>query len=232
MLFAFAAMIFVATITTITTTIVEAVAASVRIATWKEVQVTIFFFITVASPVAIRHYDGPVWLMKCVGVALLAIAHHLSLAVHPFLVPPTPPPSQPTSLITHIRAFIIPVVVVIWTTIVLRCYGFMPGYPPIGDADLQSSFAVVFAVFFVYLVLFGGLIRNGYSRQWANAALIVTLLTITSSPFHPNPIVTIVSVVVYGLRPVYAVHIAAVAAAVVASKQVEKARVALVAKKD
>ena len=106
----------------------------------------------------------------------------------------------------------------------------MAGYAPIGDADLVASFTVVFTVFTGYLVLFGGLIRNECSRQYANLALITTLLSITASPFHPNPIVTIVSVVVYGLHPVYAVHIAAVAAAVVASKLVEKARVALVAK--
>lgn len=229
MLFAFVAMFFVAMIATITTTIVEAVAASVRIATWKEVRVTLFFVLTITASVAIKHFDGPMWLMKCVGVALLAIAQHFKLPVHPFLIPPVLPHTQPTSLVCHLRTFIVPFVVVIWTTIVLRCNGFMPGYPPLGDADRVSSFAVVFTVFTMYLVLFGGLIRNGYSRQWANMALITTLLSITVNPFHTNPIVPIVSTLVYGARPVYAVHIAAVAAAVIAAKLVEKVRVVLVA---
>ena len=234
MLIAFVAMFFVAIIATITTAIVNAVAEAVRVATWKEVRVILFFVLTVTAPVAIKHFDGPVWLMKCTGVALLALAQNFKLPVHPFLIPPVLPQTQPTSLVCHLRTFIVPFMVVIWATIVLRCYGFMPGYPPIGDADLVASFAVVFAVFTVYLVLFGGLIRNGYSRQWANLALIATLHLVAMNPFHPNPIVTIVSTLVYGLHPVYAVHIAAVAAAVIAAKLVERVRVAMVAqeKKD
>lgn len=204
----------------VSTIIVDAI----QRATLKELKVAVFFLMTLLSPLTIKYFGGAVWASKCMGVALLATAQYLLLPVHPFLFPPA------STFATHLRTFIVPGVVIGIVTIVLRCNGFMPGYPPLGDAGLVSSFAVVFAVFFPYLVLFGGLIRNGYSRQWANVALIATLLSITTSPFHPNPMVTIVSALVYGAHPVYAVHVAAVAAAVIASKLVERARVALVAK--
>jgi hypothetical protein len=106
----------------------------------------------------------------------------------------------------------------------------MPGYPPLGDANLVNAFAVVFTVFAGYLILFGCLIRNGYSRQWANIVLFVMLHFVDMNPFHPNPVITIVSVLVYGVRPVYAVHIVAVATATLASKFVGMARVAQVKK--
>lgn len=210
-------------IATITTSAIETVANAFHIVTRKEVKITFFFLLTILAPIAIKYMGGSVLASKATGVMLLAVAQHLMLPVHPFLFPPT------TTFLTHIRTFIVPVVIITIATVVLRCHGFMPGYPPIGDADLISSFAVVFAVFTVYLVLFGGLIRNGYSRQWANIALLATLHLVAMKPFHPNPLITIVSALVYGVRPVYAVHIAAVAMAVMASKLVERARVALVA---
>lgn len=224
MLFAFVAMLVVAMITTITFTIVNAVANAIHIATLKEVKIAIFFVLTIAFPIVIRYNDGPVIASKIGGVMLLAVAQYLCLPVHPFLVHPS------TTFVNHIRTFIVPFVIVIGTAIILRCHGFMPGYPPLGDTDLVISFTVVFTVFTVYLVLFGGLIRNGYSHQWANVALLATLHLIAMNPFHPNPIVTIVSALVYGACPVYAVHIAAVATAVLASKLVERVRIALVAK--
>jgi hypothetical protein len=100
MLIVFVAMIFVAIITTITTAIVNAEA--VRVASLK-----VTFFFVLADPVAIRRFDGPAWLMKYVGVTILALAHRQSLAVHPFLVPTTAPA---TALVNHLRTFVLPFV--------------------------------------------------------------------------------------------------------------------------
>lgn len=224
MLIVITAMLVVAIITTVTTAIVNAIVDGIRIATLKEVKVTLFFLLTITAPVAIRYFDGPVWAIKCTGVALLALAQNYKLAVHPFVVP------RDTTVVNHIRSFIVPFVVTAIATGSLYYHGFMPGYPPLGDADLVSSFVVVFSVFFTYLELFGGLIRSGYSTQLANVSLFTTLHFGEMNPFHPNPIVIIVSAMVYGLHPAYAVHLAAVGAAVVASKVVQKVRLMRVKK--
>lgn len=224
MIIAIAAMLVVAIITTVTTAIVNAVVDGIRIATIKKVKITLFFLLTVTTPVAIRYFDGPVWAIKCTGVALLALAQNYKLAVHPFIVP------RDTTLVNHLGTFIVPFVVVAMVTVVLRYHGFMPGYPPLGDADLVSAFVVVFSVFFTYLELIGGLIRSGYSTQLANIGLFTTLHFGEMNPFHPNPIVIIVSAMVYGAHPAYAVHLAAVGAAVLASKVVQKVRVLRVKK--
>jgi hypothetical protein len=202
----------------VTTAIVNCVAEAVRVSSTREIKVTIFFLLTVTSPVAIRCFAGTVELSKCTGVALLAVAQYLCIAVHPFLFPPG------TTFRDHLRKFIVPVVIVTIATVVLFCLGFMPGYPPLGDANLVSSFGCVFVVFFTYLEIGGCLKRNVCSSQWANLPLVVTLIFVPMHPFHPNPVITIMSVVVYGLHPVYAVHVAAVGAAVMASKVVQKVR--------
>jgi hypothetical protein len=200
----------------VTTAIVNGVAEATRVATWKEVKVTIFFLLTIIAPVAIRCYGGTVALSKATGVALLAVAQYLCIAVHPFLFPPG------TTFVDHLRKFIVPFVVVTIATVVLVFHDFMPGYPPLGDANLVSSFGCVFVIVFTYLEIGGCLKRNDYSSQWANLPLGVTLIFVPMHPFHPNPIIIIVSAMVYGAHPAYAVHLAAVGAAVLASKVVRR----------
>jgi hypothetical protein len=202
----------------VTTAIVNGVAEAIRVSSMKEVKMSIFFLLTIIAPVAIRYYGGTVALSKATGVALLAVAQYLCIAVHPFLFPPG------TTFVDHLQKFIVPVVVVTIATVVLVCLNFMPGYPPLGDANLVSSFGCVFVVVFTYLEIGGCLKRNDYSSQWANLPLVVTLIFVPMHPFHPNPIITIMSVVGYGAHVVYAVHLAAVGAAVMASKVVQKVR--------
>jgi hypothetical protein len=185
----------------------------------------LFFVLTISCPPVIRHLGGDSLTIKATGVLLLSLAHHLRLAVHPLL----PPPSS--SLRTHLSSFVPLSLTALATSYFLQGAGFAPGYPALPHASLTNAFLVVFSIFLVYLLLFADLIRKGYSRHWANLALLIVLHSIDVQPFHPNPVVTLVSAFANGAHAVYAVHVAAVAAAVIAARAIERVKVRAAASK-
>jgi hypothetical protein len=159
--------------------------------------------------------------VKACGVLLLSLAQHMRLPIHPLL----PPPSS--SLRAHLSSFVPLSLTALATSFFLQKVGegFATGYPPLPGASHINAFSVVFCIFFVYLLLTADLLRKGYSRHWANLALFITLYSIDVQPFHPNPVVTLVSAFTHGAHVVYALHVAAVAAAVVAARAVEAIKV-------
>jgi hypothetical protein len=159
--------------------------------------------------------DTVIVFTKACAVFILGISQHLRLPTHPLMPPPG------TSLRKHIVSFVPMAFTALATGFFLQGAGLKYGYPPIPGASLFNAFSVVFCILFVYLLFFADLIRKGYSRQWANVALFITLIAIDVQPFHPNPIVTLVSAAAHGAHWVYAVHVAAIAVAVAASRAVE-----------
>jgi len=100
--------------------------------------------------------------------------------------------------------------------------GYSPGYSVVPGTSLVSSFAVPFTVFASYLVLGASLVRNGWSRQWANVAFLAVLLVVDMHMWHPNPVITAVSIYTYGFHDVYALHILAIAVAVLVATWINK----------
>ena len=180
-----------------------------------------FVFTTCCCLPVISRVGGNAVTVKACGVLLLSLAQHMRLPIHPLL----PPPSS--SLRAHLSSFVPLSLTALATSFFLQKVGegFATGYPPLPGASHINAFSVVFCIFFVYLLLTADLLRKGYSRHWANLALFITLYSIDVQPFHPNPVVTLVSAFTHGAHVVYALHVAAVAAAVVAARAVEAIKV-------
>jgi hypothetical protein len=191
-------------------------------ATSSTVLTHIFFVLVLSCAPLIRVNLCPalsqgscVALSKACGVLILGLSQHLRLPTHPMLLPPG------TAWRAHISSFVPVFFTALATGFFLQGASLTYGYPASDNTSLFSAFTVVFCVLFVYLLLFADLIRKGYSRQWANVALAMTLICIDTHAFHLNPIVTLVSAVAYGASKVYAAHLAAIAAAVIAARAVE-----------
>jgi hypothetical protein len=184
----------------------------------------LFFVLVLSCPPLVAAHLCPVLgfgkascitLNKACGVFFLGLSQHLRLPTHPLLPPPG------TSLRAHIFSFVPIFFTAIATCFFLQGAKLSCGYAAIDDPSLVNAFLVVFCVLFVYIRLTADLTRKGYSRQWANVALIITLLCIDTQPFHLNPIITLVSAVAHGASSVYAAHMAAMAAAVAAARAAE-----------
>ena len=214
------------TLITLIIALIRAIASQiVAPVTILEVKMTLFFMLTVTIPVGVRHMEWSPAVSKASGIMLLAVAQYYRLAVHPLVVPP-----KGTTFVDHILTFVRPVTVVITTAFFLKGYGFMPGYPPIGEQTLVSSFMAMVLLFGSYLILFKALLRNGYTSQYANGALFAVIQWIPMNPLHPNPVVILVSACTYGAYWLYPVQVAGVAVGVLVSKLEDAVRVTLVAK--
>ncbi len=171
-------------------------------------------------PIANTTLGGTVFSNKLLSVALLALFQHLRVAVHPLL------PAPGTSLGAHISTF--PKIIFgmcIANTFLMKIAGFPIGYPALGT--VQEAFLVPYIVFVAYLLLFTTLISRGYTRQWANLALLVVLLTIDTAPFHLNPIISFASFVFRGPSVIYAIHVVAIIAAVFTVRMIERLKTAV-----
>jgi hypothetical protein len=179
-----------------------------------------FFVLVLCCPPLIDFVNGgksdtTIIISKTLSVLLLGLSQHFRVPTHPLLPPPK------TSFREHLVSFVPVVFTALATCFFLKLAGVNCGYPPLLSVSLINAFAVVFCVLVVYLLVFADLIRKGYSRQWANLALLVTLLSINTQPFHLNPVVTLVSFVVHGPNMVYAAHAAAIGAAIIVARAVE-----------
>lgn len=188
-----------------------------------EVEMTLFFLLTITIPVGVRHMEWSPAMSKASGVMLLSVAQNFRLAVHPLVVPP-----KGTTFVGHLVTFVRPVTVVITAAFFLKSYGFMPGYPPVGEQTLVSSFMAMVALFASYQILFKALLRNGYTSQYANVALFAIIQWIPMNPLHPNPVVILVSAFTHGAYWLYPVQFAGVAVSVLVSKLEDAVRVTLV----
>lgn len=184
----------------------------------------IFFVLVLSCPPLISLHLCPllefskgscIALNKACGVLILGLSQHLRLPTHPLLPPPG------TSRRAHMISFVPVFFTAVATCFFLQGSNLTCGYSASNDASLMNAFSVVFCIFFVYLLFIADMIRKGYSRQWANVTLLITLLCIDTQPFHLNPIITLVSAVAYGTNSVYAAHIAAIVAAALAARFVE-----------
>ena len=181
-------------------------------------KVLIFFVLALVLPVVNNLIGGTISSNKLLSVALLAVFQQLRIAVHPLL------PAPGTSLGTHLTAFVPITCSVLAISFGLNLAGFPIGYPALGS--LQAAFVVPYTIFVGYLLLFTSLITNGYSRQWANLVLVITLMTIDTAPFHLNPIISCVSFIFRGPSVIYAIHVAAIATAVFTVRVVEHLKTA------
>jgi hypothetical protein len=179
-----------------------------------------FFVLILSFPPIIEKLNGgksenTILISKLCSVLFLGISQHLRVPTHPLLPPPN------TSMRDHMVSFVTISFSALATAFFLKLAGLKCGYSPLPTVSLTNAFLVVFAVLFVYLLVFADLIRKGYSRQWANVVLVLTLICINTQPFHLNPIVTLVSCVMHGLHMLYAAHAAAIASAILAARAVE-----------
>jgi hypothetical protein len=214
----------ITTLITLIIALIRAIASHVVApVTIIEVKMTLFFLLTITVPLGVRHMEWSPTVSKASGIMLLSVAQYFRLAVHPLVVPP-----NGTTFVNHLWTFVRPVTVVITAAFFLRSYGFMPGYPPVGEQTLVSSFMAVVALFGSYLILFKALLRNGYTSQYANGALFTVIQWIPMNPLHPNPVVILVSAVTYGAYWLYPVQVAGVAVGVLVSKLEDAVRVTLV----
>ena len=152
--------------------------------------------------------------VKVAGIAILAMSHAMSVALHPFLAPPKIP------FLAHFWPFCMWLPMALAVGHCLMEYGYNPGYPVLPSTNPLSAFMVPYAIFTAYLLLFTTLIRKGWSRQWANFALVAVLVAVNNQPWHPNPLVIAVAIQANGFKWVYAVHLVAIAMAVVTMKRV------------
>ena len=152
--------------------------------------------------------------VKVAGIAVLAMSHAMGVALHPLLAPPK------ESFMDHFMSFKLWLVVALAVGQCLTEYGYNPGYPVLPSTSLITAFFVPYAIFTAYLLLFSALIRKGYSRQWANLAMVAVLVAVDTHPWHPNPLVIAVSIQANGFKLVYAIHLVAIAMAVVSMKHV------------
>jgi hypothetical protein len=181
--------------------------------------VLLYAALAISLPVANSALGGTVSSNKLLSVLLLAAFQYYRVAVHPLL------PMPGTSLGVHLKTFIPIAFGTLTIAFFMKAAGIYVGYPALGS--VQEAFLVPYTVFSGYLILFTTLISHGYSRQWANLALIVTLLTIETAPFHMNPIISLVSIVFRGLNVIYAIHIAAITAAVFTMHMVNNLKTAM-----
>jgi hypothetical protein len=154
-------------------------------------------------------------VIKVCGVLILALSQRLRLPTHPLLLPPA------ATWRVHIFSFVPLFFTILATVFFLQGLNLTCGYPASDETPPITAFSVVFCISCGYLLLIADLIRQGYSRQWANVALAITLLCIDTHPFHLNPMVTLASVAAHGASSVYSAHLAAVAAAVITVRAVE-----------
>lgn len=152
--------------------------------------------------------------VKVVGIAILAMSHALSVPLHPFLAPPAVP------FLAHLKRFRLWLVVVMAMGHILAMYGYVPGYPVLSNTSLVSAFIVPYAIFTAYLLLLSVLIHNGWSKQWANLAFLGVLLVADTQPWHPNPLVIVMSIQANGFKWVYTIHLLAIVAAVITMKTI------------
>ena len=187
-----------------------------------------FFVLVLSMPPLIEIASGgksqsTVMLSKTFSVLLLGLSQHLRVPTHPLL----PPPSA--SLRNYLVSFVPLSFTALATCYFLKLAGLQCGYAAHSPVSLTNAFSVVFCVLFAYLLIFADLLRKGYSRQWANVALVITLLCINTQPFHLNPVITLASAASHGPHPIYAVHAAAIVAAVAAARAVEGLKVSAAA---
>jgi hypothetical protein len=148
--------------------------------------------------------------IKIAGIAVLSLSQWLGVPLHPFIG-------------THSWATVgehLLLALSVAHAIVQN--GYMPGYPVLATTPLLRTFLIPCAIFTAYLVLGASLVRNGWSRQWANLAYLAVLLVGDMHPWHPNPLITAVSVFTYGYRDAYALHLLAIAVAVLTANRINK----------
>jgi hypothetical protein len=150
--------------------------------------------------------------VKVAGIIVLAMSHAFGVALHPFLAP------SKVSVITHLWGFKVWSVVALIVGHCLSEYGYNPGYPVLPGTSMVSAFVVPYSIFTLYLIAFTTLIRKGYSRQLANLAFLIILLVADMHPWHPNPLIIVVSIQANGFKWVYVLHLLAIATAVVTVK--------------
>lgn len=148
--------------------------------------------------------------IKTAGIAVLALTHHIGVTLHPFIG-------------THTWGDVFNHLVgALSCAYVLNERGYAVGYPVLPNMPLHNAFLIPCAIFTAYLVLGASLVRNGWSRQWANLAYLAVLLVGDMHPWHPNPLITAISVFTYGYRNVYALHLLAIAVAVLTANHINK----------
>ena len=147
-------------------------------------------------------------VVKVAGIMVLAMSQSLGIALHPFLAPPK------IRFFSHLWPFCIWLPVALAVGQCLTEYGYNPGYPVLPSTSLLAAFFVPYGIFTTYLLLFGALIRKGWSRQLANLAMLAVLVAVDTHLWNPNPLLIAVSIQANGFNIIYAIHVIAIAMAV------------------
>jgi hypothetical protein len=148
------------------------------------------------------------------GIMVLAVSQASGIALNPVIAPPK------IGFLTHFLSVSQSVPVALAVGHILTEYGYNPGYPVLPSTTPLTAFFVPFTIFTSYLLLFTCLIRKGWSRQWANFALVLVLMADTHG-WNPNPLVIMVAIQANGFEWVYAIHLVAIALAVLSVKRVD-----------
>jgi hypothetical protein len=177
----------------------------------------VYFVLALTLPVANIALGGGASANKIIGVTLLTAFQHLRIAVHPCCPPPG------TTLRNHLSTFPKILFGALAVGYAVSMTGYQVGYPAIGSPE--EAFLVPFCTFLLYLILFGKLIAEGYSRLWANLVFLAFLLICDTPPFHVNPIISIASSFSRGYSDIYLFNVTGVVAASVAYRLIETLKV-------
>jgi hypothetical protein len=173
-----------------------------------------YFIAALSVSAIVSALGGGIIASKILGVMLLAIIQHCRFAVHPGV------PPKGTAFTTHILSFIPLVIITVVFAFAMRYFDMPVGYPAIGSWPV--AFFVPFGTFRLYRLSAKALVASGKSHQWANIVLLVFLLVVDIPPFHLNPVVSLVCFVVREHSMIYLIHIAAIAADVLAELEMER----------
>lgn len=174
-----------------------------------------YFLAALTASAIVSALGGGVTTTKIVGVFLLSIFQHHRIPVHPGV------PPKGTAYVAHIISFLPNILLAIAFSYGMQTVFHVPmGYPALGSWPV--AFFVPFGTFRLYRLGAKALVASGKSHQWANIVLLVFLLVVDTPPFHLNPVVSLVCFVVREHSMIYLMHIAAIAADVLAELEMER----------
>jgi hypothetical protein len=174
-----------------------------------------YFLAALSASAIVSALGGGVNTTKIVGVLLLSFFQHRRIPVHPGV------PPKGTAFTSHILSFLPVILLVIAFSYGMQTVFHVPvGYPALGSWPV--AFFVPFGTFRLYRLGAKALVASGKSHLLANLVLLVFLLAADVPPFHLNPVVSLVCFVVREHSMIYLMHIAAIAADVLAELEMER----------
>jgi hypothetical protein len=175
---------------------------------------SVYFLAALSASAIVSALGGGVTTTKIVGVVLLSFFQYHRVAVHPGV------PPKGTPYIIHVISFLPVIFIAVAFAFGMRYLDVPVGYPALGSWPV--AFFVPFGTFRLYRLGVKALVASGKSHLLANLVLLVFLLAADVPPFYLNPIVSLVCFVVREHSMIYLMHVAAIAADVLAELEMER----------